>query len=227
MLLNQKWFDYLREILSGYTSQPVREPYVDNCDFTWDNIKRGADIWLLIHFLISMLLALAVRNRLFCWVNSIMWELIEFSYSWFAVFNYQYARECWYDSVIFDILIFNALGIEVGLLILRCLMQNVYRLYPEWNIAFKEVFCKCRWKMKYIFVIINVLFLWSFVQLPAWAFYEYTFWLSGDHWLSVISFIIVGFSAVPAYGQLYKWMFKDVSCCSRSSFKNSYWIIIV
>ena len=178
-----------------------------------------------------MLLAFGIRNRLFCWINSIMWELIQFTYSWFSIFNYQYARECWFDIIIFDILIFNGLGIELGLLILRYMMKNIYRMYPEWNIAFKSVFCFCKYefRIKYLFVAVNMLFLWSLFHVFTFAFYGYTFWLTGTHYLSVIRFNMVVFSCVCAYGQLYKFIFKDISCVcvSASSFKNSYWIIVV
>ena len=224
-------FKLLREAISGYKSQPIREDYAANCDFTWSNIESQFDIFVAIYFGVSVFLAFGIRNRLFCYINAIIWELMYFFYAWFKIFNFQYGRECWFDTIVFDILISNALGIEVGLFILKYILKKVCEMYPEWDMSFKSVFCCCKYKfrLKSIIVIFNVLFLWSSFEIFSFAFYEYTFWLTSTHPLSAFRFILVAFTCIPAYAQLYKYRIRDIKCLCLSidSIQNSYWIIIV
>ena len=173
-MLHQSTFETVRASWSGYSSQPILEPYVTDCKFTWNNIKSGIDIWLFIHFGTYTLITFAVRNRTFMWINSIIWEIIEYSYYAIPIFNMTAWKECWYDIVIFDVLIFNALGIEFGLFTLKYIIK-IYPLYTKWTISFKMLCKECKWNLKWIIIIINLLFLSSFQSLFSFAFYDYTF----------------------------------------------------
>ena len=229
-LFHQRFFNHIREQLSGYTEQPQHES--TNCNLTWPNIKKNMDIYLFFHFVNNFAFTLGVRNRLFMWVNSILFEIIQFLYTWFPIFNYQYNRECWYDLIIFDILVFNALGIEAALFTLKYVMRSMYPLFTDWKFAFMRFcgcnnHCKCIPQGKYILVMINLLFLLPLFQVLGFALYDYTLWVGALHWLSVIRFLIIMFSCVGVFGQVYRWIYRDVSCFSKKTWMNSYWIIIV
>eukprot|EP01084_Bolivina_argentea_P304729 526368_1 len=225
-LLHQGLFEYVREMLSGHTTQPILEIYAENCDFTWNNIKSGFDVWLIIHLINYILFTFSIRNRLFLWINSIIFEILEYTYTTVPIFNMQNTAECWYDTIIFDIFIFNALGIEIGLLILKYILK-MFPIFPEWHIAFTMLCKDCQCSIKWYMIIFNLLFLLSVIQILAFAFYEYTFWIGSTHYLSIIRFGLLIVSCMPTFAQSYNWIFKDISCFSRSLIRNSYWIILI
>merc|ERR1712154_690922 len=86
-------------------------------------------------------------------------------------------KQCWYDIVIFDILISDALAIEIGLLCLKYLFKNEYRLYPEWSIAFKMLCRDCMCTPKWLVIIFNLLFVMTWIQIFSFVFCGDSVWI--------------------------------------------------
>lgn len=89
--------------------------YAEDCSLTYEAFSDKFDIFILAHFMGWIVKAIVLRDRLLCWVISILWEFVEISTAYFIP-NF---AECWWDQWIMDVLLCNGLGIECGLLFLR------------------------------------------------------------------------------------------------------------
>merc|ERR550534_373671 len=111
--------DRMREMLSWIDPKlGVQLPpknYAEDCSLTYEAFSDKFDIFIVAHAAGWFVKALVVRDRLLCWVISILWEFVEISTAYFVP-NF---AECWWDQWILDVLLCNGIGIELALLWLR------------------------------------------------------------------------------------------------------------
>ena len=195
------------------------------------------DIFLPLHFVVHFSLAIALRNRLFNWANSIIWEIVENIYTAIPALGFISHAECWFDAVIFDICFANAIGIELGLLVLRYLLKW-YPPFFEWKMPFKALCGEKRQCGTFLwwFVVSNLILLLSLTQLTTFALYDHTLELKDADYPSTAGSLISGFrhylvlwATIPVFKQLYEWMHfeESVRFLSWSFIQKSYWIMLV
>lgn len=111
--------DQMRTMLSWLDPAlgvPLAEKnYAEDCSLSYEGFMDKFDIFILAHFIGWVVKAICLRDRLLCWVISILWEFVEICTAYFIP-NF---AECWWDQWILDVLLCNGLGIEFGLLWLR------------------------------------------------------------------------------------------------------------
>lgn len=94
---------------------PLRsENYDTNCDFTFENVYKITDFYVVVHFVNWFLAAFIIRDYYILHLWSILDELIELTLKDIRP-NFS---ECWWDSLILDVLLANTLGIYLGM---KCL----------------------------------------------------------------------------------------------------------
>eukprot|EP01083_Nonionella_stella_P277704 944167_1 len=114
-----------------------------SCQLTLNNfinISKLNGIWLALHSLVYMTYSFIVRERLCLYFHSILWEIIGYLLTTFKGNNYTtppllWMYECPFDRIIIDILLFNLIGIEIGLLINKI----IYNKYND-HYQFKSFF---------------------------------------------------------------------------------------
>ena len=91
---------------------PLRsENYDRNCDFTFENVYKIIDFYVVVHFINWLLAAFIIRDYYILHIWSVLDELIELTLKDIRP-NFS---ECWWDSLILDVLVANTLGIYIGM----------------------------------------------------------------------------------------------------------------
>lgn len=63
---------------AGLNRLPEERQYATHCEFTWQTFSAALnDRFVLAHFFGWIAKSLVMRNRLACWISSIVWELVE------------------------------------------------------------------------------------------------------------------------------------------------------
>ena len=91
------------------------ENYDRNCEFTYENVSKIIDFYVLVHFVNWLLAAFIIRDYYILHIWSVLDELIELSLKDIRP-NFS---ECWWDSLILDVLVANTLGIYIGMKIIE------------------------------------------------------------------------------------------------------------
>lgn len=131
----------------------------------------------------------------------------------------------------------NAIGIEVGLLILKYGLKT-YPLFPDWTMPFKALCGEKRecGNFMWWFVIFNLIVLPPLIQLSTFALYDHTLELldasqpfSAGAQITNWRFYFMIWTNIPAFNQLYEWMHckETVKCVSWAFIRKSYWIIMI
>ena len=122
----QKVLVYLfgQNILETASEAQLKEEYATNCnDISLSKLYSALDRYVAAHFLGWVCKSILLRSYGICWLISVTWEITEISFTHIV----QNLTECWWDSWILDVLIFNGLGIYIGIKIANYLEMRSYK----------------------------------------------------------------------------------------------------
>ncbi|KAF4666044.1 hypothetical protein FOZ61_010251 [Perkinsus olseni] len=172
--------------------------YADNCEL-WDskatnplhNFLDRIDIFIACHLFGWMWKTIIIRDAGLVWYLSILFEFIEISFRHLLPNFY----ECWWDSLLLDVLGCNALGIWLGMKVVRKLGLEEY----NWG------FPRGGWWSDHRKLIV-FLFMTIFVELldTTLFFIKYELWMPTSHWILVCRTFFWAFYAPPCTTELYK-----------------------
>ena len=145
-----------------------------SCRLTFKNFVthcRLNGIWLFYHFCLYIWISCIIRSRFVLYSHSILWEIIGYGLTVLKGKNYkspplQWMYECLFDRIIIDILIFNLIGIELGLVINKIIYKKYNDRYKfKWffyyhkNIENAIIKCTHNISIWFITVLISVWFM--------------------------------------------------------------------
>merc|ERR1712157_412182 len=122
----QKVLVYLfgQNILETASEAQLKEEYATNCnEISLSKLYSALDRYVAAHFLGWVCKSILLRSYGICWLISVTWEITEISFTHIV----QNLTECWWDSWILDVLIFNGLGIYIGIKIANYLEMRSYK----------------------------------------------------------------------------------------------------
>lgn len=197
--------------------------YAEDCTLSLETFFSPAvwDRFALAHFLGWMVKAFMLRNRVYCWVISIMWEMIELS----LIYMQPNFAECWWDSLIMDVLLCNGIGIEVGIQLVRLFEMREFawsgvfsiptvrgkvkrallQFSPEsWqHLEWEGTHSIKRW-LGAIFVILML----QCIELSGFLL-KTTFWLPIECDLNLYRLFVMALCCAPAVKQFYIYLVDD------------------
>lgn len=211
------------------TIEPFERDYAMDCrvytpenpDSNFANIMGAFDVFFVAHAIGWLVKAWIFRNYWLGWCSSISFELMELSLRyWFANFN-----ECWWDSLLMDVFGMNQLGLLLGEWTIRKFNMKRY----NWFMASDEKSENMSaWEnFKYFFTarneykragkwhilssaknLLHVIWFMIFVLLVDLSnfFNKSNLNLPASHWLLGIRIWIVGFFAILAAADYYKYI---------------------
>ena len=135
---------------------------------SWARLLDGMDQFCASHFLGWLFYALIIRHYGVLWMISLIWEFTErifahllpyfevsmffvqcsawtnLALEFYIVFLWWLTKECWWDILFLDILLFNGVGIFVGMKICKYLEMQTYHWESGSScMRFISVFCGC------------------------------------------------------------------------------------
>ncbi|KAF4678274.1 hypothetical protein FOL47_000001 [Perkinsus chesapeaki] len=172
--------------------------YADNCEL-WDssaanplhNLWDRVDIFIACHLFGWMWKTIIIRDAALVWYLSILFEFIEISFRHLLPNFY----ECWWDSLLLDVLGCNALGIWLGMKVVRKLGLEEY----DWG------FPRGGWWSNHRKLLV-FLFMTIFVELldTTLFFIKFELWMPTSHWILISRTFFWAFYAPPCTTELYK-----------------------